>query len=135
MTHVLVDAVRVELMLSKLTATAIVFFWNYLARRHYVFRSSHTSSDAQQGAMIGLLIAMTLLLVIACAIGLLLQPRVFEQAMPGLADAGIVGPARGRVRYRIEFRFGLRRVADHFLLVGALVRVFCTPLYVSHARR
>ena len=29
------------LLVSKLSATAIVFFWNYLARRHFVFGALH----------------------------------------------------------------------------------------------
>ena len=29
------------LLVSKLAATAIVFFWNYLARRHFVFGALH----------------------------------------------------------------------------------------------
>ncbi len=33
----MVEGLRVELMLSKLTANGCVFFWNYLARRHWVF--------------------------------------------------------------------------------------------------
>jgi putative flippase GtrA len=36
--YLLVDIARAELMLSKIIATATVFFWNYLARKHYVFR-------------------------------------------------------------------------------------------------
>lgn len=35
----LVDLVGAELMLSKLTATATVFFWNYCARNNYLFAS------------------------------------------------------------------------------------------------
>ena len=35
--YVLIEHVGAELMLSKFTATATVFFWNYLMRNHYVF--------------------------------------------------------------------------------------------------
>ena len=35
----LVDLVGAELMLSKLMATASVFFWNYCARNNYLFAS------------------------------------------------------------------------------------------------
>jgi putative flippase GtrA len=34
----LVDGRHAELILSKFTANGCVFFWNYLARRHFVFR-------------------------------------------------------------------------------------------------
>jgi putative flippase GtrA len=33
----LVEHAAVDLMNAKLTATGTVFFWNYLARKHYVF--------------------------------------------------------------------------------------------------
>ena len=35
--YLLVDQVGAELMLSKLTATVTVFFWNYASRNNYVF--------------------------------------------------------------------------------------------------
>ena len=37
MIEILVDQVGAELMLSKLTATVTVFFWNYASRNNYVF--------------------------------------------------------------------------------------------------
>jgi len=40
----LVDLVGAELMLSKLTATATVFFWNYCARNNYLFASPPPSN-------------------------------------------------------------------------------------------
>ena len=39
--YLMVDLAHTELMLSKIIATATVFFWNYFARKHYVFRPSH----------------------------------------------------------------------------------------------
>lgn len=34
-----VDLLGMELMLSKCAAIGVVFFWNYLARKHFVFRN------------------------------------------------------------------------------------------------
>lgn len=36
--YLCVDMVKSELMLSKITATATVFFWNYLSRRYWIFQ-------------------------------------------------------------------------------------------------
>lgn len=36
----MVEGVRAELMVAKVTATACVFFWNYAGRRHFVFREA-----------------------------------------------------------------------------------------------
>jgi putative flippase GtrA len=36
---------KFELMLSKLLATIVVFFWNYAARRYFVFRPTDRTSD------------------------------------------------------------------------------------------
>ena len=36
--YVCVDLIYVEKMLSKLIATGSVFFWNYNARKHFVFK-------------------------------------------------------------------------------------------------
>ncbi len=36
----MVEGAGAELMLSKVTASACVFFWNYFARRHFVFRQA-----------------------------------------------------------------------------------------------
>lgn len=33
-----VDILSIELMLSKIIATGVVFFWNYYARKHFVFK-------------------------------------------------------------------------------------------------
>lgn len=38
--YVMVSVVTAELMLSKLTATVCVFFWNYYLRNAYIFRPS-----------------------------------------------------------------------------------------------
>ena len=38
--YLCVDVVNAELMLSKLTATGTVFFWNYLSRRYWIFQES-----------------------------------------------------------------------------------------------
>lgn len=38
--YLLVDQVGAELMLSKFTATVMVFFWNYCTRNYYVFAPS-----------------------------------------------------------------------------------------------
>jgi putative flippase GtrA len=37
--YVCVDIFVIELMLSKIIATGVVFFWNYYARKHFVFKS------------------------------------------------------------------------------------------------
>lgn len=36
---VAVDLIGLELMLSKCAAIGVVFFWNYLARKHFVFKT------------------------------------------------------------------------------------------------
>jgi putative flippase GtrA len=33
-----VDILSIELMLSKIIATGVVFFWNYYARKHFIFK-------------------------------------------------------------------------------------------------
>jgi putative flippase GtrA len=35
-----VDVLKIELMLSKLIATATVFFWNYGSRRYWIFQAA-----------------------------------------------------------------------------------------------
>lgn len=40
-----VEMVHLGLLLSKLTATGTVFFWNYLARRFFVFGSGRSSAE------------------------------------------------------------------------------------------
>jgi putative flippase GtrA len=37
--YVAIDLLGIELMLSKFGATGCVFFWNFLARNYFVFRS------------------------------------------------------------------------------------------------
>ena len=37
--YVCIDILGVEMMLSKLLATGVVFFWNYFARKHFVFKA------------------------------------------------------------------------------------------------
>jgi len=38
--YVLIDLITVEMTLSKVIATIIAFFWNYLIRRNYIFKDS-----------------------------------------------------------------------------------------------
>ena len=73
--------------------------------------------------MAGLLIALTLLLVAACAIGLyvLRLLRVSEQAVPDLADAGIVGLAAiGAMGILLNFVMALNSWLTAAILLAAL---------------
>lgn len=36
--YICIDGIEMELMMSKIVANGVVFFWNYLARRNYIFR-------------------------------------------------------------------------------------------------
>lgn len=44
-----VEILRMDLLAAKLTATAIVFFWNYLARRYFVFGAIRADVNAAPG--------------------------------------------------------------------------------------
>ena|SRR5713226_8944199 len=35
-----IDVIKIEMMLGKVTATTVVFFWNYFSRRHFIFQGS-----------------------------------------------------------------------------------------------
>lgn len=38
--YICIDIAGVEMMTSKLIATGVVFFWNYYARKHFVFKAT-----------------------------------------------------------------------------------------------
>lgn len=37
--YVNIDLIHIEKMISKFIATGSVFFWNYYARKHFVFKN------------------------------------------------------------------------------------------------
>jgi putative flippase GtrA len=39
--YLTIDVAGIEMMLGKITATASVFFWNYYARQHFIFREAN----------------------------------------------------------------------------------------------
>lgn len=40
--NILIDLITVEMILSKVIATIITFFWNYFIRKNYIFKESNT---------------------------------------------------------------------------------------------
>jgi putative flippase GtrA len=44
--YICISIFQVEMMMSKVVATGVVFFWNYYARKHFVFKAKKNSSDS-----------------------------------------------------------------------------------------